>query len=231
MSVGAYDVEIEQGPSYTTKREQARDGMTEFIRAVPQAAPLIGDLIAEVMDWPKAREIGERLQEMLPPPIKQKLEQEQAEREQSSGKPPKPPSPQEQQAMQQAAQAKQQQEALQQEEIQLKMAEQKAKTEKMQAEARKANAEADRAEVEAQIMQQQLAAKHMDQLRAIEAHDHDIEGTVQGRQHAQDAHEVGMTHQGLDAAGKMQAQQQAEQQAQQQAEQAAMAPAEPGAEQ
>jgi hypothetical protein len=231
MSVGAYDVEIEQGPSYTTKREQARDGMTEFIRAVPQAAPLIGDLIAEVMDWPKAREIGERLQEMLPPPIKQKLEQEQAEREQSSGKPPKPPSPQEQQAMQQAAQAKQQQEALQQEEIQLKMAEQKAKTEKMQAEARKANAEADRAEVEAQIMQQQLAAKHMDQLRAIEAHDHDIEGTVQGRQHAQDAHEVGMTHQGLDAAGKMQAQQQAEQQAQQQAAQAAMAPAEPGAEQ
>jgi hypothetical protein len=213
MSVGAYDVEIEQGPSYTTKREQARDGMTEFIRAVPQAAPLIGDLIAEVMDWPKAREIGERLQEMLPPPIKQKLEQEQAEREQSSGKPPKPPSPQEQQAMQQAAQAKQQQEALQQQEIQLKMAEQQAKTEKMQAEARKANAEADRAEVEAKIMKQQLAAKHMAELRAIEAHDHDIEGTVQGRQHAQDAHEVGMTHQGLDAAGKMQAQQLAEQQA------------------
>jgi hypothetical protein len=51
------------------------------------------------MDWPKAREIGERLQEMLPPPIKQKLEQEQQEREQASGKPPKPPSPQEQQQM------------------------------------------------------------------------------------------------------------------------------------
>jgi hypothetical protein len=213
VTVGAYDVEIEQGPSYTTKREQARDGMTEFIRAVPAAAPLIGDLIAEVMDWPKAREIGERLQEMLPPPIKQKLEQEEAEREQASGKPPKPPSPQEQQQMAMAAQAKQKQEALQEQEIALKMAEQKAKTDKTEAEARKANAEADRAEIEAQILKQKLAAAkqalaeaHMGSIRNIEEHDHAIEGMVQDRHHAQDAHTAGMVQQGLAARAAMAAQ-------------------------
>jgi hypothetical protein len=213
VTVGAYDVEIEQGPSYTTKREQARDGMTEFIRAVPAAAPLIGDLIAEVMDWPKAREIGERLQEMLPPPIKQKLEQEEAEREQASGKPPKPPSPQEQQQMAMAAQAKQKQEALQEQEIAMKMAEQKAKTDKTEAEARKANAEADRAEIEAQILKQKLdaarqalAEAHMGSIRNIEEHDHAIEGMVQDRHHAQDAHGADMVQQGLAARAAMAAQ-------------------------
>jgi hypothetical protein len=50
MSAGTYDVVMEQGPSYATKREQAQDGMTEFIRAFPPAAPLIGDIYAKSMD-------------------------------------------------------------------------------------------------------------------------------------------------------------------------------------
>lgn len=203
LSVGAYDVTMEQGPSYQTKREESRDGMMEFIKAVPNAAPLIGDLVAQNQDWNNSKEIGERLQEMLPPPIKAKLQAEQAAREQASGKPPKPPSPQQLQAQQQQQQAEQQQKALQEQEIQLKMGEQKAKTDKMEAEARKANAEADRAETEAKLLKIKLAREHMDELRNIEAHDHAIEGTVQGRQHAQDSHEAAMVHGGLDAAGKL----------------------------
>jgi hypothetical protein len=206
LSVGAYDVSMEQGPSYATKREESRDGMMEFIKAVPNAAPLIGDLIAQNQDWNNAKEIGERLQEMLPPPIKQKRQQEQAEREQASGKPPKPPSPQQMQAEQQAQQAQQQQQALQQQEIALKMAEQKARTDEMEAKARKANADADLAEAKAAAYKQVAAAGHMDELRKIEAHDHEISATVQARHHAQDRHEVDMTHQGLDAFGKIQGQ-------------------------
>lgn len=196
LSVGAYDVTMEQGPSYQTKREESRDGMMEFIKSVPNAAGLIGDLIAQNQDWNNAKEIGERLQEMLPPPIKAKLQAEQAAREQASGKPPKPPSPQQQQAMAQQQQAEQQQKALQDQEIQLKMAEQAAKT-------RKANAEADLAEAKAKAYKQVTAGAHMDELRKIEAHDHAIEDTVQGRQHAQDAHAASMVHGGLDAAGKL----------------------------
>jgi hypothetical protein len=37
ITVGSYDVVAEMGPSYTTKREEAREGMTEFMRAAPEA--------------------------------------------------------------------------------------------------------------------------------------------------------------------------------------------------
>lgn len=197
LSVGAYGVEMEQGPSYATKREDTRDSQMAFIQAVPAAAPLVGDLIAKEQDWPGAEEFGERLQEMLPPPIKAKLEAEKAAREQASGKPPKPPSPQQQQqiAAQQQAQAKQQ--ALQEQEVALKMAEQQAKTDKMEADARKANAEADLAEQKAKAFKAETARSHMTELRSIEKNDHEVEGLVQGRAHAQDRHAADMTQRGL----------------------------------
>jgi Phage P22-like portal protein len=200
LSIGAYHVMIKEGPNYTTRREEARDGMTEFVRAFPAAAPVMGDLIAEAQDWPHAQEIGERLQELLPPPIKAKLEAEKQEREQASGKPPPPPTPQQLQQQQ----AQQQQEQMQQQAVALEMAEKKARVDEMEAKARKAIAEADRAETEAQIMKQKLAAAHMTELRAIEANDHTIEGMVQDRHHSQDRHAVEMTERGLAAARAMQ---------------------------
>ena len=41
--------------------------MMEMVRSFPQAAPLIGDLIAKNLDWPGADEIAQRLSAMLPP--------------------------------------------------------------------------------------------------------------------------------------------------------------------
>lgn len=69
LALGKYDLTVETGPSFTTKREEAAYQMTEFIRAYPQAAPLIGDMLAKNMDWPEADEIARRLQAMLPPQI------------------------------------------------------------------------------------------------------------------------------------------------------------------
>src|SRR5258706_8405953 len=40
--------------------------MTELIRAYPAAAPVLGDLLAENLDWPEADEIAKRLQALLP---------------------------------------------------------------------------------------------------------------------------------------------------------------------
>jgi hypothetical protein len=37
ITVGSYDVVAEMGPSYTTKREEAKEGMTEFVQAAPEA--------------------------------------------------------------------------------------------------------------------------------------------------------------------------------------------------
>jgi len=45
--------------------------MTEMVRAHPDLAPIIGDLIAKNMDWPGADEISKRLKVLLPPQIAQ----------------------------------------------------------------------------------------------------------------------------------------------------------------
>ena len=69
MDVGKYDVVVETGPSFATKRMEAVASMLDFIKAYPQAAQLIGDLLAKNMDWPGAQEISDRLKKALPPGI------------------------------------------------------------------------------------------------------------------------------------------------------------------
>jgi len=61
ITVGKYDVSITTGPSYSTKRAEASDSMLAFMSAVPEAAGLIGDLIAKNQDWPGGEEIAKRL--------------------------------------------------------------------------------------------------------------------------------------------------------------------------
>lgn len=66
LTTGRYDVVVEAGPGFTTRREEAAVQMTELMRAYPPAAPLIGDLLAKNLDWPGADEIAERFKAMLP---------------------------------------------------------------------------------------------------------------------------------------------------------------------
>lgn len=73
---GKYDVVIQTGPSYETKRIEAVNSMTEFMQAVPNAAPMVADLIAKNMDWPGAEQIAERLKMLLPKEILQAEEDE-----------------------------------------------------------------------------------------------------------------------------------------------------------
>jgi hypothetical protein len=67
LRVGKYNVVVTAGPSFTTRREESAEQMMEFVRLYPQAAPLIGDLLAKNLDWPGAEQIAERLKAMLPP--------------------------------------------------------------------------------------------------------------------------------------------------------------------
>lgn len=76
VTVGAYDVVAEEGASYSTKREEARDGMLEMLRAVPQLAPLMIDKIVKAQDWPMANEIAARARATIPPQILQAEELE-----------------------------------------------------------------------------------------------------------------------------------------------------------
>ena len=142
LSVGRYDVAVDTGPSYTTKREESAQQMTEFVRAYPQAAPLIGDLLVKALDWPQAEEISERLKAMLPQQI-------------SSGIPPELQQ-QIQQGQQQLQQQGQQLQQLSQENQQLKQS-QGMDMQKAQADAQKAQADMQiaiqRMEIDRQKMQ------------------------------------------------------------------------------
>jgi hypothetical protein len=85
LTVGKYDLTVTTGPSFTTRREEAAMQMTEFVRAFPAAAPVIGDLLAMNLDWPGADEIAERLKKInpalkdqgIPPEVQQIIQQGQ----------------------------------------------------------------------------------------------------------------------------------------------------------
>lgn len=67
LGSGKYSVSVSAGPSFTTRRQEAAEQMMEFVRVFPQAAGLIGDLLAKNLDWPGADQVAERLKSMLPP--------------------------------------------------------------------------------------------------------------------------------------------------------------------
>lgn len=67
MDVGQYDVTVDVGPSYATKRQEAVASMVELTRAYPQIAQIAGDLLVKNMDWPGAQEFADRIKKTLPP--------------------------------------------------------------------------------------------------------------------------------------------------------------------
>jgi hypothetical protein len=97
VTVGAYDVVLETGPSFSTKREEAKESMKEFIQGAPETAPVIMDLYAKAQDWPLADEIGKRFEAIAPPQV-QKLIANQKKESGEEMPPPEPPSPEQQMA-------------------------------------------------------------------------------------------------------------------------------------
>jgi hypothetical protein len=143
VTMGTYDVRISVGPSYQTKRQEASEGMMAFLQAVPQAGPVVADLIAKMQDWPEADRVAERLRKMLPPGMAEKENEQSPEAQQAA-----------QMAQQQQAQAMQQQQAA----MQMEMAKAEAEIRKAQAEAKEAEADAIKAEVEARLAVAQMNA-------------------------------------------------------------------------
>lgn len=70
MGFGKYDVMVDTGPSFQSRRMEAMQSILSFVEKYPAAAPMVGDLIAKNSDWPGSQEIAERLKIMLPPELK-----------------------------------------------------------------------------------------------------------------------------------------------------------------
>lgn len=77
LSKGRYDVTVSTGPSYQTKRQEAASTMMAFVKALPNTAPIVSDLIARNMDWPGSDQIADRLKKGLPPGIADDKDQQQ----------------------------------------------------------------------------------------------------------------------------------------------------------
>lgn len=78
LNVGRYDVAVTVGPGYSTRRQEAAEGMVQLAQANPQMMQVAGDLMVRNMDWPGAEQIADRLKRAIPPEVRGPEEDEGA---------------------------------------------------------------------------------------------------------------------------------------------------------
>ncbi len=68
LTVGDYEVIVDTGPSYQTKREQSSEAQLELLGTPlgQMVATSAGDLVVRSMDFPNAESIADRLQSQIP---------------------------------------------------------------------------------------------------------------------------------------------------------------------
>lgn len=78
LSAGKYDLVVDTGPSYTTRRVETREEIMALIQAAPPVAERIADILVKNMDWKDADLIAERLAPPdtapIPPEIQEQIE-------------------------------------------------------------------------------------------------------------------------------------------------------------
>lgn len=77
MTKGKFDVVIQTGASYSTRREEAATSMMALGQVYPEAMPIISDIMVRNMDWPGAKEVAARLHAAVPPEILQATDGEE----------------------------------------------------------------------------------------------------------------------------------------------------------
>jgi len=94
VTIGEYDVVMETGPGYNSKRQEAAEAMMAVIQADPTLMPQIGDLVFRTMDFPGAETIADRLatnnplaqvddKSKVPPQVQMQLKNLQAQLQQA----------------------------------------------------------------------------------------------------------------------------------------------------
>jgi hypothetical protein len=89
VTIGEFDVVMDTGPGYNSKRQESVDAMMQLVDAQPQLVQVMGDLLVRNMDFPGADVIADRLainnplaqiddMSDIPPAIQMKLKQDQA---------------------------------------------------------------------------------------------------------------------------------------------------------
>lgn len=66
-TVGTYDVQVDSGPNYGTRRQEAVQSLTLLLTQAPQLVNIIGDILLRNSDFDQADEAAARLRRMVPP--------------------------------------------------------------------------------------------------------------------------------------------------------------------
>lgn len=69
MSAGTYDVSVDTGPSFETKRQEAVASMVDMSGKFPQLMQVAGDIMVKNMDWPGSQDIADRIRKTLDPKL------------------------------------------------------------------------------------------------------------------------------------------------------------------
>jgi hypothetical protein len=69
LKAGKYDVSLDVGASYSSKRQETADKLIELVRAKPELADVTADLLFEALDLPMSREIAERIRATMNPEL------------------------------------------------------------------------------------------------------------------------------------------------------------------
>ncbi len=80
LQAGKYDVTMDVGPSYASKRQEAVASMLELSKSMPMVGQVAPDLILKSMDVPGAQEIAERLRKL--PQLAQFIDDPEAKKKQ-----------------------------------------------------------------------------------------------------------------------------------------------------
>lgn len=69
VTVGKYDVVIDTGPNFASRKQEGTAAMTQLAQAYPPVMGVAGDLIVGGMDFPGSKQIAERMKRAMPPQI------------------------------------------------------------------------------------------------------------------------------------------------------------------
>jgi hypothetical protein len=69
FDAGRYDVVVEVGASYATKRQELANAIVEIARVNPEIMNVAGDLFVKALDVPNADDIAERIRATMPPEL------------------------------------------------------------------------------------------------------------------------------------------------------------------
>ena len=67
LDQGNFDVAVDTGPSFSTKRQEAVSSMIDITQKYPKIMDIAGDIMVENMDWPGAQVVADRIRKTLPP--------------------------------------------------------------------------------------------------------------------------------------------------------------------